>query len=180
MVQKSLPLESENSQLQYPVSVHSQRLHEILAMLKERVEGEERRLARVEFSGAVDVAPLVVEEKVEKKIVVKLPVAVAELVVEAVVVEDVAIVEKAGGSRKVAVVAEGGEGEVSSRKEDWMVVKRRVRERGKKRRKRMEEEERDVVRKRMNVWHLDRVLVDNALLGLRGWVPRGDLQHIGE
>ncbi|KAG0633199.1 hypothetical protein HOY80DRAFT_1064743 [Tuber brumale] len=102
----------------------------------------------------MDVVPLEIEEEVavvaEKKIVVRLPVAVAESVVGVVVAEE--------------VEAEKG---VGSREENWTLVKRRVRESGEERRKRLLEEEREAVRKRMNVWHRAKVEVPNAPLGPR-------------
>ncbi|KAG0638762.1 hypothetical protein HOY80DRAFT_1077022 [Tuber brumale] len=119
----------------------------------ERVVEEERRLEKVEFAG--------------ERIVVKLPVAVAESVAGAVVAENVVMVEVAGKGKEVAVVAEEAEEGLGSREEDWTLVKRRVRESGEERRRRMLEEERDAVRKRMNVRHLAKVEVPNAPLGPR-------------
>ncbi|PWW72052.1 hypothetical protein C7212DRAFT_366841 [Tuber magnatum] len=120
-----------------------------------------------DLGGVVDVARLEMKEEVAveeaQKIVVRLPVAVAELVAGGVVVEDVAMVEEAGKGKKVAVVAEEKEGGVGSREEDWTVVRRRVRERDRK-----VFEEREAVRKRMNVWRPARGVVPNELLGPRG------------
>ncbi|KAG0640964.1 hypothetical protein HOY80DRAFT_1040492 [Tuber brumale] len=118
-VQKSLALESENSKLRHYISVFSRRLHEVDCKLwMERVVEQERRLEKVEFAGGVDVEQLEIEEGVEvvaeKKIVVRLPVAVAESVAGAEVAEDVAMVEVAGKGKEVAVVAEEAEGGVSS------------------------------------------------------------------
>ncbi|KAG0635006.1 hypothetical protein HOY80DRAFT_1058382 [Tuber brumale] len=195
--EKSLALELENSKLRHHVSVLSWRLHKVIAKLKiqskimvafcpfcggnynqmdcvdwlERVEEEGRGMERVEFSGSVDVEPLVVEEElvveVREKIMVRLLMAVAGSVARATVAEDVAMVEVAEEEREVAVVDEGVEGGVGSCEEDWTVVRRKVRERKEVRRRRMEEE-RDAVRKRMNVWRPDKVLVNNALLKPRG------------
>ncbi|KAG0633636.1 hypothetical protein HOY80DRAFT_1005837 [Tuber brumale] len=181
-VEKSLALESENSKL----------LHEVIAELKVRskitaafcpfcgdnhnqvdcelwmewVVEEERRLEKVEFAGGMDVELLVVEEEVavvaEKKFVVRLPVAVAELVAGAEVAEDVAIVVVTGKGKEVAMVA----GEVEEG--------RRVRESGMERRRRLLEEERNAVRKRMNVWRPAKVEVPNAPLGPRSmWMRFG-------
>ncbi|KAG0643307.1 hypothetical protein HOY80DRAFT_1033822 [Tuber brumale] len=154
-VEKSSALELENSKLRHHVSVLSWRLHEVIAELKvqskiaaafcpfcgdnhnqvdcelwmERVVIEERQLEKVEFASGVDVEPLVIEGEValvaEKKIVVRLPVVVAESVARTEVVEDVAIVEVAGRGKEVAVVAEEVGGSVGSTAEDWTVVKRR-------------------------------------------------------
>ncbi|KAG0635334.1 hypothetical protein HOY80DRAFT_1057460 [Tuber brumale] len=194
-VEKSLALESENSKLRHHVSVLSRRLHEVIAMLKaqskitaafcpfcgdnhnqvdcelwmKRVVEEERRLEKVEFAGSMDVVPLEIEEEVavvvEKKIVVRLPVAVAESVAGVEVAEDVAMVEVVGKGKEVSVVAEEAEERVGSREEDWTLVKRRVRESGEEKRKRVLEEGRDAVRKRMNVWRPAKVEVPNAQLG---------------
>ncbi|KAG0635926.1 hypothetical protein HOY80DRAFT_1003890 [Tuber brumale] len=130
----------------------------------ERVVEEERQLEKVEFAGSMDVVPLEIEEEVavvvEKKIVVRLPVAVAESVAGAEVAKDVAMVEVAEKGNEVVVVAETAE------------EGRRVRENDEERRRRMVEEERDVVRKRMNVWRAAKVVVPNAPLGpwgIRGW-----------
>ncbi|KAG0634611.1 hypothetical protein HOY80DRAFT_1097841 [Tuber brumale] len=174
-VEKSLALESENSRLRHHVSVLSQRLQEVIVKLKvrskimaafcplcgenhnqadcelwmERVVEEERRLEKVEFAGGMDVVPLEIEEEVamvaQRKFVVRLPVAVAELVAGAEVVEDVAMVEVAGKGKET-------------------VVKRRVKESGEEPRRRLLEEERDAVRKRMNVWSPAKVEVPNAPL----------------
>ncbi|KAG0641178.1 hypothetical protein HOY80DRAFT_999553 [Tuber brumale] len=126
----------------------------------------------MEFTGGVDVEPLVMEEEVavvvEKRIVVRLPVAVVESVAEAVVAEDVAIVEEVAKGKEVAVMAEGVDDAVSSWEEDWTVVRKKVREREEVRRRKKIEDERDAVRKRINVWHSGMVLVDNAPLGPRG------------
>ncbi|KAG0640552.1 hypothetical protein HOY80DRAFT_1068568 [Tuber brumale] len=126
----------------------------------------------MEFAGGMDVEPLVIEEAVavvaEKEFVVNLPVAVVESVAGTVVAEDVAMGEVAGKGKEVAVVAEEAEEGVGSRVEDWILVKRRMRESGKERRRRLLEEERDAVRKRMNVWRLAKVEVPNAPLGPRG------------
>ncbi|KAG0635961.1 hypothetical protein HOY80DRAFT_1055673 [Tuber brumale] len=138
----------------------------------ERVVEEERRLEKVEFAGGMDVVPLEIEEEVavvvEKKIVVRLLVAVEESVVGTEVAEDVAMVEVAGKGKEVAVEAEGAREGVGSQEEDWTLVKRRVRKSGEERRRRMLEEERDAVRKRMNVWYLAKVVVPNAPLGPKG------------
>ncbi|KAG0640229.1 hypothetical protein HOY80DRAFT_1070430 [Tuber brumale] len=196
-VEKSPTLESENSKLRHHILILSQRLHEVIAELKvrskitaafcpfcgdnhnqvdcelwmEKVVEEERRLEKVEFAGGVDVELLVMEEEVavvvEKKFVVRLPVAVAELVAGAEVAEDVAMVEVAKKGKEVAVVAEEAVEGVGSREEDWTLVKRRVRESGEEMRKRLLEEERDAVRKRMNVWCPAKVEVPNAPLGPR-------------
>ncbi|KAG0643214.1 hypothetical protein HOY80DRAFT_1096320 [Tuber brumale] len=196
-VEKSLALEPENSKLRYHVSVLSQRLHQVIAELKvrskitaafcpfcgdnhnqvdcelwmEKVVEEERRLEKVEFAGSMDVVPLEIEEEVaevaEKKIVMRLPVAVAESVAEAEVAEDVAMVEVARKGKEVAVVAEEAEEGVGSREEDWTLVQRRVRESGLEKRRRLLEEEREVVRKRMNVWRPAKVEVPNEPLGPR-------------
>ncbi|KAG0641181.1 hypothetical protein HOY80DRAFT_1039911 [Tuber brumale] len=172
-VEKSLALESENSKLRHYVSVLSRRLHEVDCELwMERMVEEDGRLEKVEFAGGMDVVPLEMEEEVavvaEKKFVVRLPVAMAESVVGAVVVEDVAMVEVAGKGKEVAVVAEEAEEGVGSREEDWTLVKRRVRESGEERRKRVLEKERDAVRKRMDVWCPAKVVVPNVPLGPRG------------
>ncbi|KAG0638664.1 hypothetical protein HOY80DRAFT_1047117 [Tuber brumale] len=173
LVEKSLALESENSKLRHHVSVLARRLHKVIAELKaqskitvafcpfcgdnhnqvdcelwmERVVEGGKRLEKVEFAGGEDVKPLVLDEEaaveVEQKIVVRLPVAAAESVAGAVVAQDVAMVEVAGKSKEVAVVAEEAEGGVSSGEEDWTVVKRRVRESGEERRRRRLEKERD-------------------------------------
>ncbi|KAG0643247.1 hypothetical protein HOY80DRAFT_997844 [Tuber brumale] len=163
--EKSLTLESENSKLRHHVSVLAQRLHEVIAELKaqskitaafclfcgrnhnqvdcelwmERVVEEERRLEIVEFASSMDVVLLEIEEEVavvaEKEFVVRLPVAVAELVAGAEVAEDVAMVEVAEKGQEVAVVAEEAEEGVGSCEEDWTLVKRRVRESGDERRR---------------------------------------------
>ncbi|KAG0635841.1 hypothetical protein HOY80DRAFT_1055986 [Tuber brumale] len=138
----------------------------------ESVAEEARRLETVEFAGGVDVEPLVMEEEVEevveKKFVVRLPVAVAESVAGARVAEDVVMVAVVGKGEEVAVVAGEAEGAISSREEDWTVVKRRVQKCGGEWRRKRLEEERDAVRKRMNVWCPAKVVVPNAALGLRG------------
>ncbi|KAG0637662.1 hypothetical protein HOY80DRAFT_1082619 [Tuber brumale] len=180
-VEKSLALESENSKLRHHALVLSRRLHEVIAELKaqskimaafcpfcgdnhnqvhcelwmERVVEEESRLGKVEFAGGTDVEPLMIEEEVavvaEKKFVVRLPVAVAELLARVEVAENVAMVEVAGNGKEVAVVGEEAEGGVGSREKNWTVVKRRVRASSEDRRRRWLEEERDAVRKRINV-----------------------------
>ncbi|KAG0634056.1 hypothetical protein HOY80DRAFT_1101027 [Tuber brumale] len=157
-VEKSLVLESENCNFRHHVSVLSRRLHEVIVEHKvqskitagfctfcgdnhNQVDWEERRLEKVEFAGGVDVELLVIEEEVamveEKRFVVRLPVAVAELVAGAEVAKHVAMVGVAGKSKEVAVVAEEAEEGVGSREEDWTLVKRKVRESRKDRRRRM-------------------------------------------
>ncbi|KAG0639200.1 hypothetical protein HOY80DRAFT_1045749 [Tuber brumale] len=160
-VEKSLALEAENSKLRYHVSVLAWRLHEVIAKLK----AKSKITAAFCLFGEIENEVAVVAEK---KFVMRLPVAVAESVAGAEVVEDVAIVEVAGKGKEVAVVAERAEGGVSSQEKDWTVVKRKVREKSEDRRKRVLEEERDAVRKRMNVWHLAKVVVPNAPLRPRG------------
>ncbi|KAG0643040.1 hypothetical protein HOY80DRAFT_1034864 [Tuber brumale] len=148
MVEQSLALKSDNSKLQHHVSVLSRRLHEVIAELKvrskitvafcsfcsdnhnqvdcelwmERVVEVERRLEKVEFTGGMDVVLLEIEEEVavvaEKKIVVRLLVAVVESVAGAEVAEDVAMIEVAEKGKEVAVVAEEAEEGVGSREED--------------------------------------------------------------
>ncbi|KAG0634055.1 hypothetical protein HOY80DRAFT_1061592 [Tuber brumale] len=197
-VEESLALELENSELRHHVLFLSWRLHEVIAEVKswskikaafcplrggnynpldcvdrlERVKEEGRQLDQVEFAGGVDVEPWVIEEEVavvaEKKFVVRLLVAVVELVAGAEVAEDAPLVEVAGKGKEVAVVVEEVEGGVDSEEEDGMVVRRKVRESGEDRRRRLLEEEKDVVRKRMNVWRLGKVVVPNAPLGPRG------------
>ncbi|KAG0644483.1 hypothetical protein HOY80DRAFT_996880 [Tuber brumale] len=146
----------------------------------ERMVEEEKRLERVEFAGGVDIEPLVMEEEVtvvaEKKIVVRLPVAVTESVAGAEVAEDVAMVEVVGKGKEVAVVAAEAEEGVGSQEEDWTLVKCRMRESGEDRRRRMLEEERDAVRKSMNVWHPAKVVVPNVPLGPRG--PSGLFERV--
>ncbi|KAG0643403.1 hypothetical protein HOY80DRAFT_1033259 [Tuber brumale] len=141
-LEKSLALKSENSKLQPYVSItaafslfygdnHNQVDCE---MWMERVVVEERQLEKVEFAGSMDVVSLEIEEEVavvaEKKIVVRLPVAVAESVAGAEVAEDMAILEVAGKGKEVAVVAEEAEEGVGSWEDDWTLVKRKVREGG--------------------------------------------------
>ncbi|KAG0635118.1 hypothetical protein HOY80DRAFT_1058107 [Tuber brumale] len=134
LVEKSLTLESENSKLRHHVSVLSWRLQEVIAELKvdcvdwvERVEEEEKRFEKVEFAGCEDMEPLVMDKEVAvveaKKFVVRLPVAMVELVAGAEVVEDGVRMEVAGKGKEVAVVAEKAEDGISSREGDWMVVK---------------------------------------------------------
>ncbi|KAG0643554.1 hypothetical protein HOY80DRAFT_997624 [Tuber brumale] len=182
-VEKSPALGSENSKLRQPVLVHSQRLHEVIADLKvrskvdcelwiERVVEEEAQLEKVELAGGVDVEPLVIVEEVavvaERKIVVRLSVAVVESVVGADVAEDVVMVEVEGKGKEVVVIAEEAEERVCSRVEDWILVKRKVMESEEDRRRRMLEEERDVLQKRMNVWRRGQAVVPNAPLGPGG------------
>ncbi|KAG0640104.1 hypothetical protein HOY80DRAFT_1043081 [Tuber brumale] len=87
-----------------------------------RVEEEDRRLERVEFSGRVDVEPLEIDEEVaveaEKRFVVRLPVAVVESMAGALVAENVAIVEVVAKGKAVVVVAEEVEGGVGSHEGD--------------------------------------------------------------
>ncbi|KAG0638357.1 hypothetical protein HOY80DRAFT_1047951 [Tuber brumale] len=184
-VEKTRALKLENSKLRQHVSVLYRRLHEVIAVLKlwmERVVEKERRSEKVEFAGSVNVMPLEMEEEVavveEIQIVVRLPVGVVELVAWAGKAEDVAMVEVAGKGKEVAVVAEGAEDGVSSGAEDWTVVKRKVRERGKSRRRRELEEKRDTVRKRMNVWRPAKVVVPNAPFGPR--VGGEGVERMGE
>ncbi|KAG0633201.1 hypothetical protein HOY80DRAFT_1107535 [Tuber brumale] len=194
-VEKSVARESKNSKLRHHISVLSRRLHEVIVELKasskiiaafcpfcgdnqnqvdcelwiESVVEEEKRLEKVEFAGSMDAEPLVMEEEVaevvQKKIVVRLPVAVPESVAGAEVAQDVGMVEIAGKGKEVAVVAEEAEEGVGSRKEDWTLVKRRVRESGSEKRTWLLEEERDAVRKMMNVWCPAKVEDPNAPLG---------------
>ncbi|KAG0634052.1 hypothetical protein HOY80DRAFT_1061588 [Tuber brumale] len=203
MLEKSLALESENSRPWYHFSVLSRRLHEALVELKpqgkfvaafcpfcgcnynqvdysdwlERMEREDRGAKRVEFRGRVDVELLVVEEEMvveaKKKVVVRLPVAVAGSVAGVGVAVDVVMVEVAGKGKEVVEVAQEREYSMQSREEDWIVVRKTVRERGVDRKSRVIEEERDVVRKRINLQPPGKVLLDKAQFGLkRAWVVR--------
>ncbi|KAG0634856.1 hypothetical protein HOY80DRAFT_1058720 [Tuber brumale] len=118
-VEKSLALESEHSKFEYHVSVLSRRLHAVIAELEVRSKitaafygeggGGGGTIGEKEFAGGVDVKPQVIKEEVavvaERKIVVRLPVAVAESVVGAEVAEDVAMVEVAVKGKEVAVVS---------------------------------------------------------------------------
>ncbi|KAG0636147.1 hypothetical protein HOY80DRAFT_1139339 [Tuber brumale] len=172
-VEKSLALKLENSKLQHHISVLSQRLHEVIAELK---AWSKITAAFCLFCGdnrnQVDLMEKEVAVVAEKKIVVRLPVAVAKSVVRAEVAEDVAMVEVVGKGKEVAVVAEEAEEGVGSQEENLTLVKRKVRESGVDKKRKVLEEERDAVRKRMNFWRPVKVAVPNAPLsprGMKGW-----------